>query len=407
MKRPVQVFGIDASGLERLSSRARDALASATFVAGGKRHLALAGCSNRETFAITNNLDELVARLESRGPDERCVVLASGDPLLFGVGATLIRALGADHVVVEPTASSVQLAFARIPCAWHDATIASVHGRPLAETLLPLLGKPKIGLLTQNGAGPEAVAEFFLSRGLDDYTAWVCEDLAAPGERVTRLPLRDLVGQRFADLNVVVLIRRRGDGPPRRDEVPPDEQFARPGSGALLLTHRDIRLLSLNRFEGVPEGPLWDLGAGLGGIAVGLANRFRGSEVVAVERSEAQVALLQENRRRFEAWNLRIVAGEAPEALAGEADPAGVFVGGSGGRLDDLLNVVIERLRPGGVVVANFVALENLARTSQRLRAAGWPVEVTQASFAYGDDLAGLTTFLPRRPVWVVRAVRG
>ncbi len=352
MSRPVHILGIGADGIESLSHRARAALAEATFVAGGTRHLALAGPRDIETFAITNNLVDLVRRLKGRGPDERCVVLASGDPLCFGIGTYLRVHLGTDDLVVEPAVSSMQLAFARVTRPWHDAAIASVHGRPLAPTLLPLLGRPAIGLFTQDGTSPAAVAAFFLERGLDDYVAYVCEDLGTADERVSRLDIADLPGRRFSDLNILILLRGGDrhtfdrDGPPgRRIPAPADDWFARPETGPVLLTHADVRAVALNRFHGLPDGPVWDVGAGLGGIAVGLANLFRGTEVVAVERSPAQVEYLRANRRRFGAWNMRVVHGEAPEALLDEETPAGVFLGGSGGRLDPILDLVRDRLR--------------------------------------------------------------
>src|SRR5207245_10687541 len=128
----------------------------------------------------------------------------------------------------EPAVSSLALGFARAGRAWHDAAIASIHGRPLEDTLLPLLGRPLIGLFTQDGASPSAVAAFFLARGLDDYDAWVGERLGAADECVTDLSLPELVGRRFDDLNVLIL-RRRGRSVPSAPSLPglPDGEFAK------------------------------------------------------------------------------------------------------------------------------------------------------------------------------------
>jgi precorrin-6Y C5,15-methyltransferase (decarboxylating) len=406
----VVIVGLGAEGPSGLTPRARDALDAATFLAGGRRHLALIGPTGAETFAIGNNLAELVERLRGRGPGERCVVLASGDPLCYGIGHRLGGALGRDQVVVEPAVSSLQLAFARAGISWHDAAIASVHGRPIAETLLPLLGRPKIGLFTQDGGSPSAVAAYFLDRGPAGYRAIVGENLGAADERLTEAPLPDLIGRSFDDLNFLILLRGPSEtlAPlPRGLACPPDAQFAQPEGGPVLLTHLDVRSAVLARFWGLPDGPVWDVGAGLGGVAIGLARSFPDREIVAVERSSARVAFLRINRARFEAYNLRIVEGSAPECLEGEGGPApaGVFVGGTGGALDPILALAGERLRPGGVLVANFVGLENLARALDRLRGAGWSPEVTQVSIGHGRPLAGLTVLAPERPVWVVRAV--
>ena len=127
---------------------------------------------------------------------------------------------------------------------------------------------------------------------------------------------------------------------------------------------------------------------------------------MAVERSARELDFLRRNRRSLEAFNLRIVAGTAPEALASEPSPAAVFVGGTGGRLGAVLDLVADRLSSGGVVVANFVGLENLAEALDRLRALGWGPNVTQLQVARGEPLGGLTTFVPQRPVWIVDARR-
>lgn len=406
MSLPVHVLGLEADGPASLSPRARAALARATFVAGGQRHLALVEPPDGvETFVITSNLDALAGRLGGRGPDERCVVLASGDPLCFGIGRFLGERLDRGSLVVEPAVSSLQLAFARVVRSWNEARLASIHGRPLASTLIPLLGQPLIGLFTQDGTSPAAVAEFFLARGLDDYTAWVGEDMGTPRERVTRLDLADLPGRPFRDLNFLVL-ERSATACAARPVLPPDDSFAGPSQGPWLLTHRDVRVLALSRFPAQPQGPVWDVGSGLGGMAVGLANTFPSVEVVGVERSPRELEHLATNRRRFQAWNLRIVQGSAPEALAQETAPAAVFLGGSGGRLGAILDLVFDRLLPGGRLVANFVGLENLLGCLERTRGGGWAPEVTQVQVSQGQDLAGLTTFVPQRPVWVLSAAR-
>jgi precorrin-6Y C5,15-methyltransferase (decarboxylating) len=412
MSRPVVIVGVGAEGLLGLSRRVASTVESATFLAGGRRHLERIGPrpATREVFVIANNLRGLADRLRGRAADERCVVLASGDPLFYGIGHFLGQELGSDQLVVEPSLSSIQLGFARAGVSWHDAAIASIHGRPLKEALLPLLGKPKIGLFTQDGSSPSEVASFFLDRGLADYEAIVGEDLGACGEILTRCRLQGLKEKRFGPLNIVILMRDRESLSPgygiadERGGIIPDDLFARPETPPILLTHADVRAIVAGRFWGIPEGPLWDIGAGLGGVAVGLARAFPAREVAAFERSRTQLAYLHANRRRFGVYNLRIVEGTAPGCLEGEDDPAAVFLGGSGGQLAAILDSVFGRLRPGGTLVANFVALENLGFTLDRLRSAGWPHDVTQVPISRSEDLAGLTALSPLRPVWIVRA---
>jgi len=265
---PVHIIGIGADGLDGLGKRQRKAIDDASLLAGGKRQLSLVGSVITELFEITNNVQALVERLRSRGERERCVVLASGDPLLFGIGRAIIEGLGSEQVVVEPAISSLQLGFARAGVPWHHAALASIHGRELASTLRPLLGRSTIGLLSHDGASPSAVAAFFLAHGLEDYRAWVCERLGAAAERITPLRLAELAGKQFDDLNVIVLRRNRErDAPAAATPGIPDAEFARPGEGPVLLTHADVRAVTLSRFRSLPPGPIWDIGKRLASAA--------------------------------------------------------------------------------------------------------------------------------------------
>ncbi|MCA1686803.1 MAG: precorrin-6Y C5,15-methyltransferase (decarboxylating) subunit CbiT, partial [Planctomycetia bacterium] len=152
---------------------------------------------------------------------------------------------------------------------------------------------------------------------------------------------------------------------------------------------------------------IWDIGAGLGGVSVELARAYPGLEVVSVERSPDRLGDLRANRLNFRAYNLRIVAGEAPGALIEEQErPSAVFLGGSGGRLGPILDLVSTRLKPGGRLVADFVGLENLSHCLERVRGLGWALELTQVQLNHAQPLAGLTTLAPERPVWIFRAFR-
>ncbi len=436
-KPPVYVIGIGANGIESLSKPARDALAEATFLAGGKRHLELVGATNARTFAITNNLLELDAILINRSQDERCVVLGSGDPLFFGIGRRVLEKLGKDQVVIIPNVSSVQLAFARSGIAWDDYTIASVHSRPIADVLTPLLGRPRIALLTRDGGSPAAIASFLLDHGFVDFRATVCEDLGGERERIGEYNLHNIIDKNFNHLNIVILtqtellneesesIRRdrdriasawagaiayrerddRSTSDPNRSKSfarLDDRDFAGPASGPFLLTHSDVRAVAIARFRGIGAGPIWDVGAGLGGMSIELARAFPNRAVVAVERNEDRLKYLQVNRERFTASNLKIVAGDAPEALENEAPPAAVFVGGSGGKLESIVAFCLKRLSPEGVLVAHFIGLEHVNLCLELLRAAGTNPTATLVQISPAGSLAGLTTFMPIRPVWIV-----
>lgn len=414
---PIYVVGIGTDRSFNVLMEGARILAEADFLAGGERHLAQVPGFNKDRFIIKNNLPELMDELRRRRHHQQCVILASGDPLFYGVGTYLTETFGSEAVRVIPAVSSMQLAFARAGVPWQDAALASVHGRDLRANLLPILCQRKIGLFTHDGDSPAAVARFFLRFHINHYEAVVGENLGASDERVTRWPnLEELARQRFHPLNFLILLRRTegalwSDQQPQRALIPgvPDDAFIRPTDQAEVMTRQEVRAVVLAKLIGPtqPGDTFWDLGAGLGTVAVELAVLRPGVEVVAVERESARAAYLRQNRERFGAYNIRVVEGIAPEALAEETErPQAIFLGGSGGRLGPISDLIHAQLRPGGRLVAPFVTLEHFSELLARLRHWNWPADVTEIHVSRSDALAGLTGLKPLRGVFVVAATR-
>jgi len=184
----IHIIGVGADGLAGLRPELVQLIRSADFLAGGERHLRLADSAPGQRFVIKDNLGDLLAELSRRHPEQKCVVLGSGDPLFYGVGSLIAGTLGSNQVRIEPAVSSMQLAFARAGLSWQHATLATIHGRDLRPNVLPLLGRKLIGLFTQDGDSPAAVARFFLQFELNDYDAFVGENLGAENERVSHWP---------------------------------------------------------------------------------------------------------------------------------------------------------------------------------------------------------------------------
>lgn len=407
----ISIIGMGAEGPTALRAEVLERIRSADFLAGGERQLQFFA-AGKDCFTIRNNLTELTSELQRR-QGQRCVVLASGDPLFYGVGSYLVEKLGAASVRVEPALSSMQLAFARAGMSWQGATLGSIHGRAIRPALLPLLGRRKIGLFTADGNGPAQAAEFFLSFGLEDYEAVVGEMLGSAGEKITRWPsLVALQGQKFTPLNYLIL--RRTDDPARieaealhRGFVPgaPDRLFARPAG--TVATRREVRSVILSKLGGLLRrgDTIWDIGAGIGTVGIEAAVLHREIEVLAVERNPRRAEVLRENRKRFGAFNVRVVEGIAPQALASEPRrPRAIFIGGSGKQLPGILKLAAGKLAPGGRLLATFVTLENLSTMLNWLQARKWQTQITQLQVARSDSLAGLTSLKPERAVYLVNA---
>lgn len=413
----VYIVGIGDEGMESLSPRARAIVLQAETLAGGERLLAMVPPAAAERLPLGSGIAGTVEALAQRLGERRVVVLASGDPGFFGIAGLLVERLGKDRVEIIPAVSSLQLAFARIKESWDDASFLSVHGRSLVDLAKSVAGRPKVAILTDDTNSPTAVARALLAAGIEEYHAYVCENLATPRERVLALTLPALAATQTDGRSILVLLRQDGL-PARGAEVEvateigpwqygiPDEEFAqrRPQRG--LLTKLEVRLVSLAKLGLNRSSIAWDIGAGSGAVAIEAAMVARAGTVYAVERDDEGIALIHRNLAKFGTKNVVVVHRCAPEALAGLPAPDAVFVGGSGGQLAGILDVVAGRLRPNGRVVVNAATLETAGAALAGLKERDFTVESTLLQVARSKDLGGLTHFAALNPVFVIAGRR-
>lgn len=409
MRRPVTVVGIGADGCAGLSSRAAGAVAAADVLAGGARHLAVFPQFRGERVALGKDVAGAVERIAALAEEHAVCVLASGDPLLFGVGARLVARLGAADVEILPQPSAVQWAFARAGIAWDDAAILSVHGRPLAGVAARLRGARKAALLTGGDATPAAVARHLLAHGEGGLAAWICEELGGPAERIRRFESLEAVArcEDVAALNVLLLARSDpGWRPPPAVPFLPEDALAmrRPRGG--LVTKREVRVLALAALAIRPDAVVWDVGAGSGSVAIEAAALAPEGRVFAIEREPESARHCRENARRHGADHVTVVEGDAPAALEGLPAPDAVFVGGGGAALPAIAAAILPRLRPGGRVVVAAVTLDTLAEARRALADAAIAPEVTSVSIARGAPLGGRVRLEPLTPVFLVAGSR-
>jgi precorrin-6Y C5,15-methyltransferase (decarboxylating) len=403
---------VSAEGASGLTPAWRQRVEAAEVLAGGERHLGYFPHFAGERLPIRHGLDpwiEAVAAAAEIG--RRVVVLASGDPLFYGIGTRLVRRLGSEQVEIHPQASSLQLAFARVGISWEDAVWVSLHARPF-EQLRKVLGRSaKIGVLTDGCRTPEAICRWLVETGVDEYEVAVLENLGSPEERLVRGRPDALVGERFAPLNVLLLLRRADWLPPARGEGAllgtPEEAFAHRRTGEGLITKSEVRAVTLARLQPLPTDVVWDIGAGSGAVSIEWGRLLTQGLVYAIERAPAVFSQLQENLRHHRAYNVIPIQDEAPQCLAGLPDPDGVFIGGSGGKLAPIFREALRRLRPGGRLVANLILLEHVAEAQELIRSMGLSADLVWLSVARGRPLAGKTCLEPLTPVVVLSVAQG
>ncbi|WP_431885469.1 precorrin-6y C5,15-methyltransferase (decarboxylating) subunit CbiE [Micromonospora wenchangensis] len=391
---PVVVLGMDAAG-RPLPPPALAALAGAGLVVGAARHLAAvpvpAGVDTVTLGALAPAVTRLAAAHAAGVP---AVVLASGDPGLFGVVRRLRAA--ALPVRVLPAVSSVAAAFARAGLDWDGAVVVTAHGRELGPALNACRALPAVAVLTAPDAGAAEIGA-----GLAGWSRrlLVAEHLGTPAERVTWVSPEQAAGRRWADPHVLLSLAGAADdagatptgpggavGPVRDDNQPaaaPAAGWALPESAYRhrdsMITKAEVRALAVARLRPRLGRLVWDVGAGSG--SVGIECALLGAAVIAVERDPT--APVAGNAARH-GVDVRVVTGDAPAVLAGLPDPDAVFVGGGG---TDVLTAVADR-RPDRVVVT-LAALDRVAPAVHLLRAAGYTVTGSQLAAARLADLPG------------------
>ncbi|HVA81120.1 MAG TPA: precorrin-6Y C5,15-methyltransferase (decarboxylating) subunit CbiT, partial [Candidatus Binataceae bacterium] len=305
-----------------------------------------------------------------------------------------------------PHPSSMQWAFARAGLKWDDAAFISVHGRSREGFLTRLRTCAKVGVLTDPENSPARLAALMREFGETEWQAWVCENLAGPDERVRAFSVEQLaVCEDIGPLNVLILVRT--DPAWRAPTAIPflhEDEFAKRMPKKGLITKREVRLLSLAALRIRPDSVVWDIGAGSGSVSIEAAMLAPLGRVYAIEVDPEGVEICRENLRTHAIDNVRVIAGRAPEALADLEPPDAVFVGGSKGSMDEIVEVALERLRPGGRLVANAITLENSGEVYAAMRKRGIVPEVTLLQISRAEPLARYLRFEALNPIQIFAA---
>jgi len=292
MTQAIKVIGIGDDGQQSLLPLYRTWIMESELLVGGERHLSFFPEYTGEKLVLKGGLMALADRL--REEKRKTVILASGDPLFYGVGSLLAKKL---HVEIYPHLSSIQLAFARMGESWQDAYFASVHGRSMKGLAQRIDGRDKVALLTDRQNNPAAIARYLLSFGMTEYDAFVGENLGSQEERSGWYTLEEMAEGTFSDLNVVIL-RRRRESPVWPLGIA-DEAFAQRKPDKGLITKKEVRILSLAQMQLHVKSVVWDIGTCTGSVAIEAARIAREGEVYAVEKNADDLENCRQNMARF------------------------------------------------------------------------------------------------------------
>ncbi|MFI6375613.1 precorrin-6y C5,15-methyltransferase (decarboxylating) subunit CbiE [Streptomyces sp. NPDC050546] len=401
----VTVVGIGADGWEGLTDVSRAALSEAEVLIGGPRQLDLLPphCAG-ERIAWPSPLRPAVPGLLAAHAGRRIAVLASGDPMFYGIGRALAEEVGeAGALRVLPHPSSVSHAAARLGWPLEDVEVVTLVGRPAARLAAALHDGRRILVLSAGAGTPGEVAALLRDRGFGASRMRVLEQLGGARERMTDEATADDWPEARPPgdpLNIVAVTCHRAPDAPRLGAVPglPDDAYEHDGQ----LTKRHVRAVTLGTLAPAPGELLWDIGGGSGSIAIEWMRTHPSCRAITVERDPVRAARIIRNADRLGVPGLRVVTGAAPAALAELPPPDAVFVGG-GLTAPGLLDACWEALPAGGRLVANTVTLESEALLAGAHRRHGG--ELVRLAVAHAVPVGGFTGWRQAMPVtqWAVQ----
>jgi precorrin-6B C5,15-methyltransferase / cobalt-precorrin-6B C5,C15-methyltransferase len=398
MDEPIKIIGISDNGKAGLLPIYQQWISESERLVGGERHLAFFPDYAGEKIAIKGGLSRILERMQN--DRKKTVVLASGDPLFYGIGSYLAKKM---KVEIYPQATSIQAAFSRIQETWQDAYLVSLHGKSIQGLAQRIDGKDKVALLTDADNNPAEIAKYLLSYGMREYLAFVAENLDGEMEKTSWYELSDMAAQTFSPLNVVIL-KRKGHGPHWTFGIP-DEQFSQRKPDKGLITKREVRVLSLANLNLRPNSIVWDIGTCTGSVAIEAARIAREGAVFAIEKSEGDLQNCRENMRKFRT-DFTAILGKAPDGLENFPDPDAVFIGGTGGNLQQLLSLCCKRLRTCGRIVLNAATIETMQQALQVFSEEGFTTNITQAQISRSKPILNMTRFEALNPVFIITAER-
>ncbi len=423
---PVQVIGLGMSPSD-LTPGAWEIIRQAQVLVGGRRLLGYFPEHPARKIVLGKDPEAALAQIPALAADQRVVVLASGDPLFYGVGPLVVKVLGTEAVVIHPNLTAVQAACARLQMAWQDTEIISLHGRswqPLEEALGR---REKLIIYTDPEHTPAAIARFLLARGQTGARMCVLEDLGQETERVAWLSPEEAKDREFSPLNLVVVLLDQvafNVGANLVFALPASPLAAAsqpPGTACLhlglpeealehqrgLITKAEVRAVVLAKLALQPGMVLWDVGAGCGSVGLEASLLLPGGRIIAVEQQEERAGQIKANAGKYGVRNLEVVCGLAPGCLAGLPDPQRVFIGGGGQDLAAILQAALGRLDREGRVVITAALLETLETARQVFSEAGWNQEVVQLQVSRSQPLGEGVFMQALNPVWIVTGYGG
>ncbi|MBL1211229.1 precorrin-6y C5,15-methyltransferase (decarboxylating) subunit CbiE [Geminocystis sp. GBBB08] len=409
----IKIVGIGLEGANSLTNSILTIVNKATVLIGGDRHLKY--FPNHSAIKVRiNNLETIIDKIkEYQKTGEKIVILATGDPLFYGIGRILVNNFLPEELEFYPHYSCMQLGFNRLKIPWQDAQFISLHGREIDSLIQGLKkGYEKIAILTDNINNPLIIWQVYHQlKTAIKYDFWLCESLGSQEEKITFIQKeQDLNLQSISPLNIVILVKNNNNNQEflDLDKLPiiglADNLFKTFPDQPGLITKKEVRLLILGALALQPKQIIWDIGAGTGSVSIEIARLVNSSEIYAIEKTTMGINLIIENCQKFQVNNVTIIHNKAEKVIQNLPNPHRIFIGGSGGNLTSLLDIIKTKINSEGKIVIALATIENLTEALEWFKKNSWFFEIINTQISKSLAIANNTRFNPLNPVYIITA---
>jgi len=403
MKR-VSVIGLGMSRND-LTGQHLTIISESDVLVGGARHLSYFPEFSGEKIEVTDNLKEVTTYIQDNIMTRKITVIASGDPLFYGIGGYLAAKLGHDRVTVYPNISSVAAAFSRLGESWQDAELISLHGRPLTDVHLEKIRVcRKTALLTDSTQTPAWIWSELVRHEITGFIPIVLEKIGESDERIRRFTGNDIQKAKFTEPNVLILLKNKQTDMveksiPRKGFGLPEKRYQHEKG---LITKPEVRAVSLSKLRLENHHVFWDLGAGSGSVSVEASGFLKTGRVISVEKNRDRIRDIEKNRDRFGVQNMSVIQADLPDGMDTLADPDRVFMGGGGMNLKPILQKTAGRMKSGGIIVVNTVLLDSVSVSLETLEELNFITEIVQVQVSRGHRMPQSLMLKSQNPVFII-----
>jgi len=373
---------------------------------GGKRLLTFFSEHQGLKIEIHGDIDEVFNKVREYSDNKGdVVILASGDPLFFGIAARVLNEFDREIIEILPNISSIQQVFAKIKEPWQNVPTITLHGKKQRLRYFEIIRHFKnknsaILILTDRFNSPNEIAGFLIENGLGSIKMIVAEELGSERERLTHCLPSEILQTQFSNLNVVILKNEHPEAINFLSGTGLDDSLYKHEKG--LITKSEIRAVILSRLNLQKSHIFWDIGAGSGAISIEAANFIKPENIYAIEKDPLRCEDIKENMHRFYLNNINLINAAAPECLRDLPCPDRVFIGGSNGKIDKILDIIIEKINKNGKIIISAVLLDTIKSLLNYLDAShDIGFEVLQISLHKSENLGKSLFLKPYNPCWL------